>query len=71
MYLLMVLVLLVFISKDLNVTDSYSLNVHLLDSDELEFQEAEGATGDLRIVHNGIDSKILNSTGLLDVNADD
>ena len=62
----------VTISQDLNVTglSTFKNNVHLLDSDELEFGGAEGATGDLRIVHNGTDSKILNSTGLLDVNAD-
>ena len=62
----------VTISQDLNVTglSTFKNNVHLLDNDELEFGGAEGATGDLRIVHNGTDSKILNSTGLLDVNAD-
>ena len=62
----------VTISQDLNVTglSTFKNNVHLLDSDELEFGGAEGDTGDLRIVHNGTDSKILNSTGLLDVNAD-
>ena len=62
----------VTVSGNLNVTglSTFKNNVHLLDSDELEFGGAEGATGDLRIVHNGTDSKILNSTGLLDVNAD-
>ena len=62
----------VTISQDLNVTglSTFKNNVHLLDNDELEFGGAEGDTGDLRIVHNGTDSKILNSTGLLDVNAD-
>ena len=62
----------VTISQDLNVTglSTFKNNVHLLDNDELEFGGAEGATGDLRIVHNGTDSKILNSTGILDVNAD-
>ena len=62
----------VTISGNVNVTgvSTFKNNVHLLDSDELEFGGAEGATGDLRIVHNGTDSKILNSTGLLDVNAD-
>ena len=62
----------VTISQDLNVTglSTFKNNVHLLDSDELEFGGAEGDTGDLRIVHNGTDSKILNSTGILDVNAD-
>ena len=62
----------VTVSGNVNVTgvSTFKNNVHLLDSDELEFGGAEGATGDLRIVHNGTDSKILNSTGLLDVNAD-
>ena len=49
---------------------TFKNNVHLLDNDELEFGGAEGATGDLRIYHNATDSKILNSTGILDVGAD-
>ena len=63
----MVLVQPVLLSVvDVNVTglSTFKNNVHLLDNDELEFGGAEGATGDLRIVHNGTDSKILNSTGL-------
>ena len=50
----------VTISKDLNVTglSTFKNNVHLLDDDVLIFGGAEGATGDLRIFHNGSDSII-------------
>ena len=62
----------VTISQDLNVTglSTFKNNVHLLDSDELEFGGAEGATGDLILYHGGTNSYIQNSTGKLDVNSD-
>ena len=62
----------VTISQDLNVTglSTFKNNVHLLDSDELELGGAEGDTGDFRAYHNGTDTKILNSTGELQVIAD-
>ena len=62
----------VTISQDLNVTglSTFKNNVHLLDDDELELGGAEGDTGDFRAYHNGTDTKIVNSTGLLDVAAD-
>ena len=60
---------IVNISQDLNVTglSTFKNNVHLLDSDELEFGGAEGATGDLRIFHNGSHSRVINSTGNLEI----
>ena len=63
----------VTISQDLNVTglSTFKNNVHLLDNDELEFGGAEGATGDLRILHNGTNSLITNSTGQLEIVGDD
>ena len=63
----------VTISQDLNVTglSTFKNDVHLLDSDVLKFGGAEGATGDLRIVHNGTNSLISNTTGQLEIIADD
>ena len=62
----------VTISQDLNVTglSTFKNDVHLLDNDILEIGGVEGATGDLRVFHNGTDSKIINSTGKLVVEAD-
>ena len=59
----------VTISKDLNVTglSTFKNDVHLLDSDVLKFGGAEGATGDLRVNHNGTNTKIINLTGRLEV----
>ncbi len=62
----------VTISQNLNVTglSTFKNDVHLLDNDILEIGGTEGATGDLRLFHNGTDSKIQNSTGKLVVEAD-
>ena len=62
----------VTISQNLNVTglSTFKNDVHLLDNDILEIGGVEGATGDLRVFHNGTDSKIINSTGKLVVEAD-
>ena len=50
----------VTVSQDLNVTglSTFKNDVHLLDSDILEFGGAEGDTGDLQIYHNGSGSYI-------------
>ena len=62
----------VTISKDLNVTglSTFKNDVHLLDNDVLKFGGAEGATGDLRINHNGTDTKVINITGKFVAEAD-
>ena len=63
----------VTVSGNVNVTglSTFKNDVHLLDNDVLKFGGAEGATGDLRINHDGSNSVISNSTGIFSLRGDD
>ena len=63
----------VTICQDLNVTgiSTFKNTVHLLDNDQLRLGGAEGSNGDLTLIHNGTNSLISNTTGQLEIIADD